>query len=131
MTIEQQEVSRILEIAKDYVNDPSVRPWIQDLYLAAKTLATENAPLVRERDELREHLQFAVNDTDARLSVVDSRIDDTVYDLCEKNGYGAVMDSAARQWQKKDGYGAFYIGGCIALARKALAAPQATAAEVE
>ena len=35
--------------------------------------------------------------------------------LCERIGYGAVMDSAARQWAQKDPMGAFYIGGCLGM----------------
>lgn len=29
--------------------------------------------------------------------------------LCERHGYGAVMDAAARLWAVKDSMGAFYI----------------------
>lgn len=39
--------------------------------------------------------------------------DDEVRSLCERIGYGAVMDSAARQWRKKDPVGAFVTGPCI------------------
>lgn len=35
--------------------------------------------------------------------------------LCERYGYGAVMDAASRLWARKDGIGAFYIGGCIGM----------------
>lgn len=35
--------------------------------------------------------------------------------LCERYGYGAVMDAASRLWARKDSLGAFYIGGCIGL----------------
>lgn len=44
--------------------------------------------------------------------------------LCERIGYGAVMDSAARQWREKCGIGAFIIGPCVGTAlaaREALA----------
>ena len=33
--------------------------------------------------------------------------------LCERYGYGAVMDAAARLWTRKDPMGAFYVGGCV------------------
>lgn len=39
--------------------------------------------------------------------------DRAVADLCERHGYGAVMDAASRIWARKDGIGAFYVGGCI------------------
>ena len=39
--------------------------------------------------------------------------DDEVLELCERIGYGAVMDSAARQWRRKDSIGAFVVGPCI------------------
>ena len=35
--------------------------------------------------------------------------------LCERYGYGAVMDAASRLWARKDSLGAFFIGGCIGL----------------
>ncbi|HRH13432.1 MAG TPA: hypothetical protein PK225_03675 [Azonexus sp.] len=53
--------------------------------------------------------------------------------LCERCGYGAVMDAASRLWARKPhGSGAFYIGGCIGFksdeeARAALAEVQADA----
>ena len=51
--------------------------------------------------------------------------------LCERRGYGAVMDAASRLWARKPhGSGAFYIGGCIGFksdeeARAALATQEA------
>jgi hypothetical protein len=39
--------------------------------------------------------------------------DDEIRELCERIGYGAVMDSAARQWRKKDPITAFVTGPCI------------------
>ncbi|MFA6064089.1 MAG: hypothetical protein WC736_15980 [Gallionella sp.] len=40
--------------------------------------------------------------------------------LCEEYGYGAVMDSAARQWFKKDPVGAHTSGACAATVRRTL-----------
>lgn len=42
--------------------------------------------------------------------------------LCNRYGYGAVMDAASRLWARKDSMGAFYIGGCIGLRDDAEAA---------
>ena len=39
--------------------------------------------------------------------------DEIVRKLCERIGYGAVMDSAARQWRRKDPVGSFVTGPCI------------------
>ena len=54
--------------------------------------------------------------------------DRAVADLCERHGYGAVMDAASRIWAREDGIGAFYVGGCIGFrsyeeARAALTRP--------
>lgn len=38
--------------------------------------------------------------------------DAVVQALCERIGYGAVMDAAARLWGRKDGVGAFTVGPC-------------------
>lgn len=46
--------------------------------------------------------------------------DITVKRLCEAVGYGAVMDSAARQWRKKDPIGAFTSGPCVYMVRDVL-----------
>jgi len=57
--------------------------------------------------------------------------DAAVEEICEKYGYGAVMDAASRLWARKPyGSGAFYVGGCIGFksddeARAALAAAKA------
>jgi hypothetical protein len=42
--------------------------------------------------------------------------DSAVMSLCERYGYGAVIDAACRLWARKDTRGAFYVGGCIGLA---------------
>ena len=48
----------------------------------------------------------------ARLSITAPE-DAMVRELCERFGYGAVMDSAARQWREKDPDGAFSVGPCV------------------
>lgn len=45
--------------------------------------------------------------------------DSFVLTLCEYFGFGAVMDSAARQWRSRNEGGAFLIGGCVITAQKA------------
>ncbi len=47
--------------------------------------------------------------------------DAEVLALCERVGFGAVMDSAARQWRKRDPIGAFTIGHCVATVLSILA----------
>jgi hypothetical protein len=70
----------------------------------------------RERDALREG--FNLMDIDGkRQAIRDERVDGIVKSLCEQHGYGAVMDSAARQWRAKDPAGAFLIGPCVATAQ--------------
>jgi hypothetical protein len=44
--------------------------------------------------------------------------DAEVLALCELYGFGAVMDSAARQWTRRDPVGAFYIGGALGYPRR-------------
>lgn len=46
--------------------------------------------------------------------------DGPIRELCERYGYGAVMDSAARQWFLKDPNGAFVVGPCAGTLRLAL-----------
>jgi hypothetical protein len=48
-----------------------------------------------------------------RAGNVSDHIDPLIKELCEKHGYGAVMDSAQRQWQLKDPVGCFTVGPCL------------------
>lgn len=53
-----------------------------------------------------------MDDKGERAGFIDARVDPAVLALCERVGYGAVMDSAARQWFRKDPIGAFVCGPC-------------------
>jgi hypothetical protein len=78
--------------------------------------AAKSEAIEQERDALREVV--ALMDIDGkRQSIRDERVDSIVKSLCEQHGYGAVMDSAARQWRAKDPAGAFLIGPCVATAQ--------------
>jgi isochorismate hydrolase len=72
-------------------------------------------------DTARQLLEDAVRDADTRLKhIKDPRVDDIVRALCEQWGYGAVMDSAMRQWLQKDERGALIIAGCMSTCRAVL-----------
>lgn len=43
--------------------------------------------------------------------------DAAVLALCERHGFGAVMDSAARQWFARDRIGSFVVGPCAGTVR--------------
>lgn len=74
-----------------------------------------------ERDRLREELVFMLRETEERMDI-SAPEDNEVDDLCMTWGYGAVMDSAARQWQRKDPVGAFVTGPCLGTLRSILTA---------
>ena len=86
--------------------------------------------------ELREALEaakeyFELVDADGERAILfndglGAPEDTEVRDLCERIGYGAVMDSAARQWFLKDNVGAFVIGSAAILARSVKAKVFAT-----
>lgn len=44
--------------------------------------------------------------------------DAEIFQLCERIGYGAVMDSAARQWRRKDPIGAHTTGAAVATVQR-------------
>lgn len=50
-------------------------------------------------------------DTNMRM-YIKAPEDAEILNLCLKHGFGAVMDSAARQWQQRDKIGAFVVGPC-------------------
>lgn len=75
---------------------------------------------IREADKLlREVLDvFQSCRNQRRLHVEDGRFipeDVPVRELCDRYGYGAVMDSAHRQWLKKHGDSAHTTGPCQAV----------------
>lgn len=45
--------------------------------------------------------------------------DPFIKDICERLGYGAVIDSAARQWRKIDPIGAITSGPCVYVVKNA------------
>lgn len=59
------------------------------------------------RRELAEMLEQADDRRD-----IDASEDAAVEALCRRYGYGAVMDAAARLWQREDPSGAFVVGPC-------------------
>lgn len=59
-----------------------------------------------------------------RLSIVAPE-DAAVLRLCEQWGFGAVMDSAARQWRRRDPVGAFLLGPCVGAVRGVAHTPAA------
>jgi len=88
-------------------------------------LAAANAVLEAKVAGLDEHRASAMLRRD-----MNAPEDPHVEALCERYGYGAVMDAASRLWARKDSMGAFYIGGCIGMktdreARAALATQEA------
>ena len=67
-----------------------------------------SAEAVRLRKILKERLTEAA----IRAQHISAPEDSIVGELCERIGYGAVMDAASRLWMKKSGGGAFIIAGC-------------------
>lgn len=69
----------------------------------------------------RSMLEDAVRDAHLRAKhITDPRVDQIVKDLCEQYGYGAVMDSAMRQWLQKDERGAIITVGCMGVCEAVL-----------
>jgi hypothetical protein len=64
-----------------------------------------------------EHIRIAVAEAELRTRRVNDSRDAEIREMCERLGYGAVMDTAMRLWIKKDPDGAFYIGGCLGYAK--------------
>lgn len=71
--------------------------------------------LVADAERMREALEWWESQrADAiERSSMTVREDPEVLALCNRYGFGAVMDSTSRQWVKKDNSGAFFIGGCV------------------
>lgn len=69
---------------------------------ATAALMADNARLAEAKSEAWERAQRVKAPEDAEILAI-----------CERIGFGAVMDSASRQWILRDPIGAFYIGGCL------------------
>jgi hypothetical protein len=85
--------------------------------LAARQMETERDTLRDRLARMEGALEFQEQqrrDAFARRHL-SAPEDPHVYVLCERYGYGAVMDAASRLWARKDSMGAFYIGGCIGI----------------
>jgi len=65
-----------------------------------------------------------------RLSIIAPE-DAEVLALCERVGFGAVMDSAYRQWRRRDPMGAFLVGTCAGMVRSDAARTPAAESEDE
>ncbi|MFV1538731.1 hypothetical protein [Phaeobacter sp. JH204B] len=95
-----------------------VGPYADHIIHSVQVYEDHITELQAENARLREALEWFEKhrlDAIARAGAITAREDCEVNVLCEKYGYGAVMDSAARQWAcKPDGRsGAFFVGGCI------------------
>lgn len=92
---------------------------MQDFYCGDEMDAAADRieALVKERDALREAADWQEKqrrDAFARRHI-NAPEDPHVAALCERYGYGAVMNAASRLWARKDSVGAFYVGGCIGI----------------
>jgi hypothetical protein len=67
---------------------------------------------------------LSLMDVDGKRACMTAPEDPDVLLLCERVGFGAVMDSAARQWFRRDPIGAFLQGPCAASVRAALTLPK-------
>lgn len=95
------------------MNDDKFMHWIADRLVHVHG-ENENVDFVLSLRDRADHIKAQKEDAYQRsLHIFDNRVDGYVRDLCERHGYGAVMDSAMRQWINKDEMGAFYIGGCL------------------
>lgn len=70
--------------------------------------------------ELKEVLAL-IDGEGQRAAFIEAPEDAEVEQLCERIGYGAVMDAAARLWFKKDPIGALTVGPCAGTVRNAMA----------
>lgn len=90
------------------------------------------AALRIENERLREALVECVDALELsdpeghRAAHIAAPEDPAVKDLCERHGFGAVMDSAARQWRNHPAYdnigrvSAYTTGACVGTVQKCL-----------
>jgi hypothetical protein len=76
-------------------------------------------PRAATKDEIKDMIRLLDGDGARARYIISCPEDAHVLALCERFGFGAVMDSAARQWFKRDPNGSFVVGPCAAIARSA------------
>jgi hypothetical protein len=74
----------------------------------AKRTANKKDAAIQEAIEV-----LNLSDPDFRREAIRAPEDPMILELCERIGYGAVMDSAARQWRLKDPVGAHTCGAAV------------------
>ena len=84
-------------------------------HMGASKLNLEAADEIERLRAALEWFEKQRQDAIRRAEVVHAPEDEAVLTLCRRHGFGAVMDSAARQWARlpEGKPGAFFIGGCI------------------
>jgi hypothetical protein len=87
----------------------------EDGYVLYKS-PTENERLREVLEECDKILNLSDGEG-SRAKNITAPEDAVVKSLCEKWGYGAVMDSAQRQWFLKDGNGCHTTGACASTIR--------------
>lgn len=101
----------------------------QERAQAAEDRTARLEAALREADEVFDLMDYQ----GARARAITAPEDDEVGRLCERHGYGAVMDSAARLWWHLDGGrgGSFIVGSAACLVEKAAKAVKAALATAQ
>lgn len=102
-------------------NTPALSELQRPADRAIRLVAEQNATIEGLRAQLR-RAAAALNEAIVCLEMADPEgrhvwlvapEDHLIRDLCERRGYGAVIDSAVRQWRRKDPVGAHTQGMCV------------------
>lgn len=104
------------------MSDEPMREMTLDEYcdklLPSHLVHRQLAALKADIDKLQKALDAVTcgMDIDGNRQSINAGEDPFVLELCERHGFGAVMDSASRQWRNKDPIGAFLTGPCVGTA---------------
>lgn len=88
--------------------------------VSSKLSPAPNARLIAAAPDLLDCAKLA-EQTVHRSKSISAPEDVEIERLCERLGYGAVMDAAARLWVRKDPIGALTVGPCVATVQSAIA----------
>ncbi len=119
----RQNIEDLIESAHAVGDDPQDAAdltMLLEAHDAAARLEAERDAALSEAAALRE-IVAGLGDSVTRADTTSAREDAEVRALCERVGYGAVMDAASRLWIRKDPLGAFVVGPCAGTVRALLA----------
>lgn len=121
MTLSDEDLNELVEDGCLHISTSEK----QSLAAELQRYRTEVPSLREELKEWKEDAERLAKCLHPEVPIINTGIDNMVFELCEKFGYGAVMCSASRLWHEMNDScknGAFTVSSCYVIVENALEA---------